>query len=164
MEVKFRKILNVDFCGIMLCFVAEVKLHPYIMAVLETMIKALGGWPGNALDNSYTVTVTLMLSSQCGLFFVVSVHTALPVHMFVHVTNTWLGASVSWGWELPAFPSHQALYCCWLSSLPLHWQLQWYKVISNCAAINCMGLSWSLVRVKSMKFNIRHTSPIYTTS
>ena len=50
MEEKFRTILNVDFCGIILCFVAEVKLHPHIMAVLDTMIKVLGGWPGNALE------------------------------------------------------------------------------------------------------------------
>ena len=51
MKEKFHKILNVDFCKNILCFVAEVKPHPYIMAVLDTMIEALGGWPGNALEN-----------------------------------------------------------------------------------------------------------------
>ena len=62
--------------------------------------------------------------------------------------NGWImGGSVSWDWELPAFPSLWAPYCCRLSSLPLHWQLWCYKVISNCAGIHCMGLPWSLVRV-----------------
>ena len=51
MEEKFCKILNVDFCGKILCFVAEVKLHLYIMAVLDTMIEALVGCQRNALEN-----------------------------------------------------------------------------------------------------------------
>ena len=42
----------------------------YNDSIIDKIIEALGGWPGHALDNKRTVTATLLLSSQCGLSFV----------------------------------------------------------------------------------------------
>ena len=77
--------LESEFCRKILHFVAEVKPHPYIMAVLDTMARKCFG--KLMYGHCYTAACSF---PNVGFFYVASVHTALLVHMFVHVTNEWL--------------------------------------------------------------------------
>ena len=97
------------------------------------MIEVFGGWPGNALENKCTVTITSLLSYQCKRF-PCGKYSYNPCHPRAYAANNWLTNGQIWFLRLRTTSASFSPGCVSLS-------IAFYCFIDSCDS-GCRYYCW----------------------